>query len=339
MPLAAVPPATGGRPTRRRAWLVPVLGLALVALAAFGGAFYWLVVRYEPVATRHVLPGAAFVVRADFSALVGYAPIRRPLAALWLDPGPAEGGASTFGDRLEDTTGIHLGRDPREVVLSIEPVGVAARWVLAIGGNFPRAVVPDLAKLAAEEPTLGSALAADGITLVLGRSGIAIGQADDRTLLIASDATALSDARAEGDAAIVRALPVAPVSFAGNDGVWGGALAGADAANGWLELGDAPALTVRLHAGHGVPPPVLRGTLLAAVGAAAAVAALVHLPDLAGEQQALAGATVVSDDARGLVTLSAPWPASGLERGAAALAELVRSVRAGRPVRRLELPR
>ncbi len=311
---AAPPPSPAGR---RLAVAAAVL--AAVALVA-AVAVYLFVIRYEAHARRHVPSNAVFVAHADLADLALFPPVRDRLLVLLLTR--ASTGA-TRGDRIREATGVRLGTDLREIVVASTD---ATSWVLLAGGRIARGrFVDGLADLAREEGWIGFHKEGD---LLIGPGGVAIGQAEDGTIVVGTDVAIASAALPATDEHRRLELPEggAVTCAIGREGFRGAAgrawlgrgevLGKIDRASGRLDLGSAPSLTLTLEPGPGVQAAELARDLDALL-ADARKAAFV-LPDVAGLRGALDGATVT---ARGEeVSLVAPWPYDALDRGCERLA-------------------
>lgn len=155
---------------------------------AFGVALlvYVKYVRWAPVAATHVPASMPIAVRLQVEQAVVYEPFRKHLLPL-LEAGKS--GPETRLKHVERKTTLELGVDVREVVFG---VGARDEWVLALGGLFRRdGVVAGVGRLLTEEKrSFQLASDPDRVRFV---SGVALGVADDGTLLAAgSDALLLS---------------------------------------------------------------------------------------------------------------------------------------------------
>lgn len=170
----------------------------LLVLAALYGYYGFL--HYERVAARHLPADVSAALRIDVERVVLFDPVRRHLLPLVSELGP-EGTAAPAnfaGSRLarfEEATGMRLGADLRELVWASGPA--ASDWILVIGGKFPRAgLVVALEKVLAEEGFVwvrrGSELEAP--------TGLALGQAADGVLILASSLVRLRIALEARDA-------------------------------------------------------------------------------------------------------------------------------------------
>ena len=191
-------------PTRARTGLghrtvFTVFGLSL-ALAFLGGLFiYFKFVAYGRVAARHLPDDTRLCARIDVETLLISDPIRARLLPLF-DQGAPRADLKARHDRFRAHTGVELGRDLREIVLSISDAG----WVLVFGGKFPKSgLVEGLRTTLAEEPT--PSVLEDGVLQV--QNGPAIGQASDGALVVASDIARLRLALRGGDAYLKLGLP------------------------------------------------------------------------------------------------------------------------------------
>jgi hypothetical protein len=165
--------------------------------------------------------------------------------------------------------------------------------------------------------------------------GVAIGQAEDGTIVVGTDAQiALAALPASEEARRVEVPEEGAVSFAVTHEAWAGAaglarLAGAGTldkvkrAHGRMVLGDAPELYMTLEPSAGVDAAALAREMNALIGTARLVTLLV--PDLAGEKGALQGAVASAEGDH--VGIQAPWPYEGLERGVHRLGAVIRALK------------
>jgi len=176
-----------------------VFGLSL-ALAFVGGLFiYFKFVAYGRVAARHLPDDTRLAARIDVETLLISDPIRTRLLPLF-DQGAPRADLKPRHDRFRAHTGVELGRDLREIVLSVSDAG----WVLVFGGKFPRSgLVQGLETTLTEEPT--PCEFRDGVLQV--QNGPAIGQATDGALVVASDGARLRLALRGGEAYLKLGLP------------------------------------------------------------------------------------------------------------------------------------
>ena len=96
---------------------------------------------------------------------------------------PSQKAGKTFADRVAESTGINPTLDIRELILASMD---SKSWVLLVGGSFkPGKFVPGMEKVFQEEGHPGWRRAGD---LLIGPTGIAMGQADDGTLVLGTEA-------------------------------------------------------------------------------------------------------------------------------------------------------
>jgi hypothetical protein len=182
-----------GVPFRSLAWA----GLALIALGCAGA---WLayseLLHYRRCAVEHLPAQTELAARVDVEQVVLFDPIRRHLLPLidrlpiGTEPTPpssalAEGRLS----RLRREAGLNLGLDLREILVATT---LDQRWVLVLGGLFPRSLLPKLERALQSETREGWRRSGD--TLEFEPSGVALGQAADGALILASDHLALAAA-------------------------------------------------------------------------------------------------------------------------------------------------
>ena len=346
------PPGGGypspGAPPRRppsRALLATLAGVA--AALAVGAIVFFSVFYYAPVALHHVPPGTTLVVRIDLVDVATFGPVRRHLVPL-LDEAPQGAppatGRAPRSERVSAAVGVSLTRDLREVVVCF--LGSDERVAIIVGGNIPKGkLVPGILKVQAEEG--GSDFADAGGYLAAKRGGLFLGQAPDGSAVLATDAATLQAALQESDDYKRLGVPEGhAVAFAATSQLWRDVasssfasvlesvqkLKALDGLNGYLDVGAAPKMTTQLGVTAGTSPEDAKGALLRVMTDLRRASELRRKltgasQDLAGEEQALAQAGV--DTKGNVVRFVAPWPYDGLDRGAANLAQKIRSVRAG----------
>jgi hypothetical protein len=164
--------------------------LAIATVALVGGFFlaYRMLIHYERVGAEHLAADTRVAIRVDLQNVILFEPIRRHLLPLL-----AEGAhGKDRPDRFRDNTGVLLGRDLREVVVSFG--ASPADWVVGIGGTFPyEGVIAGIAKTLSEEGIPGIDLGADD-TLSLPFASIHGAQARDGLVLFAPDRARLEAA-------------------------------------------------------------------------------------------------------------------------------------------------
>lgn len=176
-----------------------VFGLTLALAFAGGLLIYFKYVAYGRVAARHLPNDTRLAARIDVETLLISDPIRTRLLPLF-DQGAPRADLKPRHDRFRAHTGVELGRDLREIVLSVSDAG----WVLVFGGKFPRSgLVQGLETTLREEPT--PCEFRDGVLQV--QNGPAIGQATDGALVVASDAARLQLALRGGETYLKLGLP------------------------------------------------------------------------------------------------------------------------------------
>lgn len=326
-------PAAPRPPMPRSRKIAIALSLLAAILLVAGVAFYLFVVRYEPLARRHIPGNANLVTRFDLADLALFGPVREQLLPLLFDaPGGAAGDApkgKTRADHLRAATGVSLATDLRElIVASVE----GSSFVAIVGGKIPRGrFVRGLAEVAKEEAWPGS-WRVEG-ELLRGPDGITIAQADDGTILLGT-----------GEAIVIAALPVSDdfarlalpervaSSFAVTRDAWSGAAGAAvvahasvlrkiERASGTFTLGKSPEITMQIEPSEANPAPALAGEIEQLLAEMRIVALL--LPDTVGEKGALQAARVSAKD--GHVIVTAPWSYEALDRGCARLARSIRA--------------
>lgn len=325
-------PAAPRLPTPRSRKIAIALALLAAILLVAGVAVYLFVVRYEPLARRHIPGNANLVARFDVADLALFGPVREHLLPLMFDaPAGAIGDApkgKTRADRVRAATGVNLATDLRElVVASVE----GSSFVAILGGKIARGrVVQGLAAVAKEEAWPG-AWRVEG-ELLRGPDGITLAQADDGTILFGtSEAIVIAALPASDDFARLALPEKGASSFAVTREAWSGAAGAAvvahasvlrkiDRAIGTFTLGKSPEITMRIEPSEANPAPALAGEIEQLLAEMRIVALL--LPDTVGEKGALQAARVTAKDGRVIVT--APWSYEALDRGCARLAGLIR---------------
>ncbi|WP_437276581.1 hypothetical protein WME90_35805 [Sorangium sp. So ce375] len=332
-------PAAPRRPGRPRGAACLVLAIALAALLA-GAALgvYFLFWRYVPTARQHIPGDANIVVRLETADLALFGPVRQHFLPL-LDGAPQDASRKA---RIEAATGLDFPSDLREIVVASTD---AASWVALAGGRIPKGrFVAGMEKVARDEGWTG--VRREGELLVLGPRAV-LGQADDGTLVLGTDAAIVS-----------AALPASPeldewrrldlpeqgaVTFALTSAAWSGAATAASGvlpragalfrriahASGALTLGAEPALSMRLAPAPGEAAAALAPDTQAFLGSLKLALAL--LPDVAGAGAAIEGAQAQAQGE--LVEIRTKWPYEGLDRACAELAHRARAARDARSAR------
>lgn len=320
------------RPEKKtgRPILYAALGLVLFTALAGPILFYFLVWRYKPTAPLHIPAGTNLALRIDAKELYLFEPFRKSVLGVLED---AEGVKSRAA-RLKKETGIDLRSDVREIVVA-SPDG--RRFVVLLGGYFTQArmnrasVTEGLRTFLTEEGVEGLSLDGD---VLKGPGGIEIAQAEDTTIIVASDDEMLKAAREPSDEWTKLGLTSSgAASFAIEEAAFahaakgledlGGAslLAHTERATGFLKLGARPELTLEL-----VPKSIGSEDMAKETEAALADARLLTmlLPDVFGEKAALATAHVKPRTSSVMVTTE--WPKEGLEAGMRWLGDGARAI-------------
>lgn len=172
-----------------------VFALLLAAGVSLGVFIHGRYVAAERVIARHLPADAALVLRWDVEKVTTFEPTRRYLLPLVDQPRtttdePAPASADGRTERLRKASGMSLGRDLRELAVVVGPGG--DDWMIAVGGSFPKGQL-----LPASQPVL----AAEGWHWTSGPAGalvapegVALGQAADGTVLLASSGGLLARA-------------------------------------------------------------------------------------------------------------------------------------------------
>jgi hypothetical protein len=322
-------PAAPRLPMPRSRKIAIALSLLAAVLLVAGVAVYLFVVRYEPLARRHIPGNGNLVARFDLADLALFGPVREHLLPLFFDPSTDSAPkGKTRADHLRAATGVNLATDLRElIVASVE----GSSFVAIIGGKIPRGrFVKGLALVAKEEAWPG-AWRVEG-ELLRGPDGITIGQADDGTILLGTSEAIVIAALPASEDFVRLALPEKGASsFAVTRDAWSGAAGAAvvahasvlrkiERASGTFTLGKSPEIIMAIEPSEANPAPALAGEIEQLLAELRIVALL--LPDAVGEKGALLAAKVTTKEGRVIVT--APWSYDALDRGCARLAGLIR---------------
>jgi hypothetical protein len=307
-----------------------VLALWSAAVAAVlltvGFIAYRQLIHYDRHAIEHVPPGSELALRLDLEQVVLFEPLRRHLLPL-VDRAPLTGAPPKHSApsrlvRLREQAGLNLAFDLRELVFAREHAG---GWVLAIGGMFgTRPVLDGIERVLNAEPGMRSSRVA-GVLTLLG-SGLALAQAQDGVLLIASDAAVLA-----------RSLPASRAHEALGLGVDGAGALGA--LGSWLEPHgprvppEGPPL-IRCSARLELDDPLILTAWVVRAGPGDVEAAQRDVaawlgtpsgsddffphPDWAGERALLARASFVSESDTS-VRVSTTWQRAELDQAARSL--------------------
>lgn len=308
-----------------------VLATVVMSLLGMTAAFaLWvLVFRYQPTALAHVPAGSNVVVRIEAADIVLFGPVRKHLLPLVLEDKPKEPAINKVPlvERLHERTGVRLPVDVREVLVATMD---GKSFVALFGGKIARGkFVQGLADLAQEEHWPGFRLEED----VLVGPKVAVGQAEDGTIVVGTDraivVTALpaSDEGAKlglPDQGAVRFVVAKPawetLSTAGQLVPQAGAFGGVRRGTGSFTLGTSPEFVMRLEPAKDADSAAIEEGLKALLSNLRLLTLLA--PDRIGEKDALRQAVVSREGTN--VVVRAPWPYDGLERGAASLAAQLR---------------
>jgi len=323
---------TDTRPPRgsRKGWWIGLTGLVLLGAAA--AYVYFAVLHPTPRAHRHMPRGTTLALRVDALELFAWKPMREKFLPVLAESKQRDGDANLkrFA-RLKKATGVAIPEDLREAVIASVD---GSEWVGAFGGTIAAGrFVDGLESVLKEEGASG--FTRDGDLLVHNRA-IAIGQAEDGTIVVGSTSSIVRAALPERDeepSAEDLPLPTkGAVTFMVNSAAYRGVLgylptflspvdtlSKVEKLNGTFTLSDSPELAMRLRP-KGVPASELASSLESQL--ATVKLALVFSPsDFGGARQAIAAATVRADGTD--VRVAAPWPYAALEANVAHLAEIV----------------
>lgn len=306
--------------------LASALVAALLVLVAF--VAYRELLYYERRAIEHVPAGAELALRVDLEQVVLFEPARRHLLPL-LDRVPlgevAQGPTSSRLVRLREA-GVNLGLDLREVVFARLEGG--AGWVLAFGGIFGgEPLLPRIERVLREEA--GVRVSSERGGIILQPSGLALRQADDGILLVASDAALLERAASPSHAYEAVGLSPGGPAALGALGGWLGGLGSVGArapgsasvlrVSARLELGDP--LTLAAEVEHGAPIDVdtVRREMRRWLGTPADEADFAPQADWGGERALAARASLTASTST-RVSVRSTWERGELDRAARSLA-------------------
>jgi len=174
------------------------------ATLVFGGLIavgVWLaytkLIHYERRATRHLPPQADFVARLEVEQVALFEPVRRHLLPLVnrlpFEHATGHAGAAEL-DRLallRQHAGLNLGFDLREILVATSQGG--QHWVLVLGGLFPNHGLVASIEGALQTEGVSGLTRVDDV-LMFAPWNVALGQAADGTLILASDPDALRGA-------------------------------------------------------------------------------------------------------------------------------------------------
>lgn len=336
-PSGAASPERRPVPARLLA-IASACGAALLALVAF--VAYRELLYYERRAIEHVPMNAELALRVDLEQVVLFEPVRRHLLPVLDRPSLGDGAESPPSSRLVRLreAGLNLGLDLREVVFA--QIEGGAGWVVAFGGIFGhRPLLPRIEKVLAAEP--GARSSSERGMIVLHPSGVALGQADDGVLLLASDAALLERALpASRGYAATGLSPSGAAAFAAL-GSWLGRLGshGDDApgatrsllrASARLDFGDPFELTADVE--HGAPVDVddVRREIEGWLGTPSDDVNFAPQADWGGER-ALAARARLSSTTSTRVSVRTTWERDELDRAARSLATWLEARVSGAP--------
>jgi hypothetical protein len=297
---------------------------SIAVAIVFAAIVYATMIRYTPVAAQHLPADSAFAVRVDLEKVVLYEPFRKHLLPLVDELRP--GGSGSRLVRIQRATKLDLGLDLREIAFARG--SSASDWVLALGGKFPkRGVVAGIAQVLREDG-IAVELAPGGASLRL-PGGVAIGQAADGALIVASSAERLERALPAQHGYRELGLALEPaVSFALGEAFL--AMRGSELADvgpirgvsGAIELGDPLRGTARVALAPGSDAAGVAERARSRARALAAVARLAGA-DVAGEAGVLESVEITVAGPESLA-VGFQWQRDDLDRGARSLAQAIR---------------
>lgn len=309
------------------------LGVSLLCAMAVAAWVYFRYVRYERVAALHVPPGTTAALRVDLEKVVLFEPMRAHVLEL-VNERPTTMPESRL-ERLRHYTGIELGVDAREIIVATGPA--PGDFEIIIGGLFrSETFLPGVERMMTDEG-VRLTRSADG-TLLVGPRGLAIGQASDRTIVIASSERGARAALATSTAYLALGLSKeGPGGFAISGAALRGwvpaplrllspnlaAVDGVSRVRGDVELGSEVTLTALVELEPGKGADALRNIegLLGALRAAAQLPASSGPLSAVGTAASRLSAAPAPD---GAVELRGTFQRGEIERAGAYLAELLR---------------
>jgi hypothetical protein len=339
-PPATVPDPTlgagGPSPKRASRWVWVLLGVTFLVLggAAAAAFMYFKLFRYERTAALHLPSNTVAAFRIEAADLLLFGPVREhiwPVLQERAKQGDGDGGEAATRLRLiEDKTGIDLEQDIREIVIATVD---ATGFVVLLGGPLEQGrVVEGMHEILSKEAP--GEWSIDG-EILLGPGQLAIGQADDGTVVIGTHRDVTESALGTSKAHKTLALPEAgAMSFAFTEPAIEGMSATAKALTGvetrlrasrvagTMTLSSDPRLEITFTPRGGVPPDELRSDVDDLIKDARLL--LYFAPDMAGEKQALKNATIELQG--GNVVVHAAWPYEPLDKGSKRIADGLRTM-------------
>lgn len=321
--VAEAPAAPKRRARAVLAVVFAVLGVLGIAAVVIG---YFVLVRYTPLAARHIPAASNVAVRADPRQIGTFEPVRKHLWPVLFDK-PSKTAGKTLSDRIAQETGYNPTLDVREVIVASVD---SKSWVALIGGNFkPGRFVPGMEKALHEE---GYSDWHKSGELLVGPSGMAMGQADDGTLVLGTEAEIVTASLPSSEEYKRMDLPEeGAVSFAVSKEAFeelardtgafdpSGAMKRIRHLKGTLALSAEPSMVLDLEPKGGENAETLGRDLETFLGRLRL--GLVLVPDQMGEKTALSSTKVTVENEH--VMVRGTWPLDGLERGCQKLAGLL----------------
>jgi len=292
---------------------------------------YAKLIHYERRATRHLPPQPDFVARLEVEQVVLFEPVRRHLLPLInrlpLAQAPDHAGA-VASDRLallRQHAGLNLGFDLREILVATAQGG--QRWVLVLGGLFPsQGLVTSLERALAAEGVSGVTRAGDA--LLFAPWGVALGQAPDGTLIVASHRDVLESAllpsarsdelgiASEGAGSVFLSGEAFRTAWGRGDDPWQAAI---ERISVTLQLAQEFELDTRIELRPGAEPRAILAGLERGAAPAQAPAFFDPRADWAAEWLASARSSPL-DNSENVIKFTAFWRTSELDRNARGLA-------------------
>jgi hypothetical protein len=309
------------------------MGLLAAAALGVGSAGYFRLVYYERVAARHLPQDAAFAARVDVEQGVLFEPVRKhlfPLVAEIFGAAPDSAEEAELLRTIERETGLER-RELRELLVAR---GTAWRdWHVVVAGRFPKTgAIAGLGRIIDSRSAQGWRRVGEN-RLVHEPLGVALGQAEDGSLIIAASETRLRAALPSTGVHEQLGLgSKGPGAFAANRSLLAELAAEVPATRrlassrrvyGQLRLGDPLYGDVFFEPPLGSTPANWRPEIEGGLSELRAYFATLPRRDVAGERATLERARVSATGSEG-VQVSFAWQRDELDRGAALVASGVR---------------
>lgn len=328
-------PAVTAPTEERRAVSFRSLAFAALVFGCLIAAGMWVayakLIHYERRATLHLPPEPDFVARLEVEQVALFEPVRRHLLPLInrlpLAHAPDHAGAIA-SDRLallREHAGLNLGFDLREILVATAQGG--QRWVLVLGGLFPRqGLVSSIERALAADGVSGLTRAGDA--LLFAPWDVALGQATDGTLILASHREVLESAlspsarsdelgiASEGAGSVLLSGEAFRSAWGRSEDSWQAAI---ERISVTLQLAQQFELATRIELRPAAEPRAVLAGLERGAAAAGAPAFFDPRADWAAEWLSSARSSPL-DDSENVIKFTASWRTSELDRNARGLA-------------------